>query len=94
MDGLLGFGSPNPSDAGTVRGHTTRTGRLTMIRTLTFTLALAVGLLQASAFAADSATRDKPSQQSKMKTCNAEAKAKSLKGPERKGFMSECLKAK
>ncbi len=31
-------------------------------------------------------------QQDKMKTCNAEAKAKTLKGDERKAFMSECLK--
>jgi len=28
-----------------------------------------------------------------MKSCNAEAKTKALKGPERKAFMSECLKA-
>jgi len=27
-----------------------------------------------------------------MKTCNADAKAKDLKGDERKAFMSECLK--
>jgi hypothetical protein len=31
-------------------------------------------------------------QQDKMKKCNADASAKSLKGDERKGFMSECLK--
>ena len=28
-------------------------------------------------------------QQEKMKTCNAEAKTKSLKGPERKSFMKQ-----
>jgi hypothetical protein len=28
-----------------------------------------------------------------MKKCNADASAKSLKGDERKSFMSECLKA-
>lgn len=33
-------------------------------------------------------------QQEKMKTCNADATAKTLKGDERKAFMSECLKAK
>ena len=33
-------------------------------------------------------------QQEKMKSCNAEAKTKALKGPERKTFMSGCLKAK
>ena len=32
-------------------------------------------------------------QQEKMKSCNAEAKSKALKGAERKTFMSECLKA-
>ena len=44
--------------------------------------------------AADKAPADTPSQQSKMKTCNADAKAKGLKGDERKAFMSECLKAR
>ncbi|MES2868336.1 MAG: PsiF family protein [Pseudomonadota bacterium] len=33
-------------------------------------------------------------QQNKMTTCNAEAGAKTLKGDERKAFMSTCLKAK
>lgn len=33
-------------------------------------------------------------QQEKMKTCNADASAKTLKGDERKAFMSSCLKAK
>lgn len=33
-------------------------------------------------------------QQEKMKTCNADASAKTLKGDERKAFMSNCLKAK
>lgn len=33
-------------------------------------------------------------QQEKMKTCNAEAKGKALKGDEHKKFMSECLSAK
>ncbi len=31
-------------------------------------------------------------QQEKMKACNADPKAKALKGDERKKFMSECLK--
>ena len=33
-------------------------------------------------------------QQNKMTTCNADASAKTLKGDERKAFMSTCLKAK
>ncbi|MFC6337763.1 phosphate starvation-inducible protein PsiF [Pseudomonas sp. CCM 7891] len=32
-------------------------------------------------------------QQNKMTTCNAEASTKTLKGDERKAFMSTCLKA-
>ncbi len=34
----------------------------------------------------------KTSQREKMKTCNAEAKTKALKGAARKSFMSTCLK--
>ncbi len=34
----------------------------------------------------------KQAQQDKMKTCNADAKAKALKGADRKTFMSSCLK--
>lgn len=43
-------------------------------------------LLCAQSFAATA-------QQNKMTTCNADASAKSLKGDERKAFMSTCLKA-
>jgi hypothetical protein len=35
----------------------------------------------------------KKAQQEKMKTCNADAKEKNLKGDERKKFMSSCLSA-
>lgn len=51
-------------------------------------LALAVG----GAHAAD--TIAPTAQQGKMKTCNADAKTKDLKGEERKSFMKECLSAK
>ncbi|MGA8862957.1 MAG: PsiF family protein [Gallionella sp.] len=44
---------------------------------------------KAAAGAADSG---KTKQQDKMKSCNADAKAKGLKGAERKAFMSSCLK--
>jgi hypothetical protein len=48
---------------------------------------LVIGLLMcAQGFAATA-------QQNKMTTCNADATAKSLKGDERKTFMSTCLKA-
>ena len=33
----------------------------------------------------------KATQQSKMKSCNADPKAKATKGDERKAFMKECL---
>jgi len=66
-----------------------RTTRLTFAAA-----ALAALLVSGSALAADPPAKDKPSQQNKMKSCNADAKAKSLKGAERKAFMSECLKAK
>jgi len=45
-----------------------------------------------SADAPAAAADAKPTQQEKMKTCNADAKTKALKGDERKKFMSECLK--
>jgi len=48
-------------------------------------LVLAV-LFSAQGFAANTA------QQEKMKTCNADATTKALKGDERKAFMSTCLK--
>ncbi len=53
-----------------------------------FTLVLA--LLSGASLMAHAAT----DQQNKMKTCNAEAKTKDLKGDERKAFMSSCLSAK
>ena len=51
------------------------------------------------AAAGASAADGKPSaaaqeQQSRMKSCNADAKTKGLKGEERKAFMGECLKKK
>jgi len=39
------------------------------------------------------ATSAKATQQQKMKDCNAQATAKTLKGADRKTFMSTCLKA-
>ena len=45
----------------------------------------------AAAPAADA--KEPTKQQNKMKTCNADAKTKELKGDERKAFMSECLSA-
>ena len=51
-------------------------------------LLLALVILSAPSFAANTA------QQEKMKACNAEAKAKGLKGAEYKKFRNECLKAK
>ncbi len=56
--------------------------------TLGLVAAVGLGLTSFSARAEDA----KPSQQQRMKDCNAEAKKKDMKGDERKGFMSSCLK--
>ncbi|QXI29110.1 PsiF family protein [Pseudomonas vanderleydeniana] len=53
-------------------------------------LLLAGLLLCSQGFAATAAQQ---AQQDKMKTCNADATTKALKGDERKAFMSNCLKA-
>jgi hypothetical protein len=57
-----------------------------MIRMRT-SVALAL-FLMAGAWAQDKQT----AQQERMKSCNAEASKKELKGDERKAFMSDCLK--
>lgn len=44
-----------------------------------------------AADAKDSGGKAPTPQQQKMKSCNAEAKQKALKGPERKAFMKSCL---
>lgn len=54
----------------------------------TLGMALALG----NAHAAEEKAPTK--QQTRMTTCNAEAKTKDLKGDERKAFMKECLAAK
>jgi hypothetical protein len=56
-------------------------------------LALGMSLTVGVAHAADAAAAPS-AQQNKMKTCNADPKAKELKGDERKMFMKECLSAK
>lgn len=60
-----------------------------MLRYVIAAAAMAV-TLAASSGASMAATP----QQEKMKTCNADATAKSLKGDERKAFMSTCLSNK
>ena len=52
----------------------------------------ALPLLLALAFAAGGAWASP--QTERMKSCNADPKAKELKGDERKAFMSDCLKGK
>jgi hypothetical protein len=62
-----------------------------MLRTLTALLSGAL-IATTGAWAQD---KDKPTaQQQKMKSCNAQASKKDLKGDERKAFMSDCLKGK
>ncbi len=63
-------------------------------------LALGMSLAMGAAHAADAAAapaadaKAPTAQQGKMKTCNATAKTKGLKGDPRKEFMKECLSAK
>ena len=47
----------------------------------------------AQAAGTTSAAKPANSQQEKMKSCNADATAKGLKGTDRKTFMSSCLKS-
>ena len=56
-------------------------------------LIAALGLSCSLGFAQAAEAVVKTPQQSKMTTCNADAKAKTLKGDERKSFMKECLSA-
>ncbi|MCV4343012.1 PsiF family protein [Pseudomonas capsici] len=56
------------------------------MKTLGISLLLVGLMVSAQGFAATE-------QQNKMTSCNADASAKSLKGDERKAFMSNCLKA-
>jgi len=54
-----------------------------------------IALLAVSLFALTASTATfANTQQGKMKTCNAEAKAQNLSGDERKAFMKECLSKK
>jgi invasion protein IalB len=70
----------------------------TRIAAMAFTLMAAAAQAAPSAKAADepapAASAAPSKQQNKMKTCNAEAKTKALKGDDRKAFMKECLRAK
>ena len=62
--------------------------------TSSLVLALALVCGSGALFAQDMSKTGKPmtAQQEKMKACNADATKQSLKGPERKTFMSTCLK--
>jgi hypothetical protein len=58
-------------------------------------LSFSIGLAQAADNAAPKKepTPAQKAQREKMKTCNQEAKAQSLKGDARKAFMKQCLSA-
>ena len=55
---------------------------------------LALGLALSFGAAHGAEEKAASSQQNKMKTCNADAKTKDLKGDERKAFMKSCLSNK
>ena len=66
-----------------------------MIRTLASSLTLAL-MLAGPALAQDKQqepSKKQAAQQQRMKSCNAQASKKDLKGRERQSFMSECLSA-
>ena len=55
---------------------------------------MALGLALAAGTAHAEDAKAPTTQQNKMKSCNADAKTKALKGDERKAFMKDCLSAK
>jgi len=80
--------------ARTVRAGESTTFRETSMKLISTAFAASLCLAHLGGLAAEPKSADKPSQQGRMKTCNADAKSKSLKGDDRKTFMSQCLKAK
>lgn len=65
-----------------------------MLKSILATAAVAA-LTAASAHAQDGTPQRKvTAQQQRMSACSKQAKAKSLKGAERRSFMSECLRGK
>ena len=59
------------------------------MRRSTWLVAMGAALAVLASQASFAATTN--SQQGQMKTCNADAKTKALKGDERKAFMKSCL---
>ena len=59
-----------------------------------FALSFAAHAADAPAAGASAPAKAPTAQQTRMKTCNADAGAKNLKGDERKAFMKECLSNK
>jgi hypothetical protein len=56
--------------------------------------ASAAAASDATAVATAGGTQAGTPQRSKMKTCNADAKAKDVHGPDRRAFMKQCLSGK
>jgi hypothetical protein len=61
------------------------------MRRSTWLVAIGAALAMLAGQAAVAQATHANSQQEKMKTCNAEATSKGLKGDERKAFMKSCL---
>jgi hypothetical protein len=65
---------------------------LSVMSAIGLTLSLATAhAADTPAAAASAPAKPATAQQSKMKTCNADAKSQDLKGDERKAFMKDCL---
>ena len=65
--------------------------RTTWVVAVGAALAVLAGPAVFAQAAGTAAAKPENSQQEKMKTCNADAKSKALKGDERKAFMKTCL---
>ncbi len=56
--------------------------------------AVSDGAAASTTVAAAGSTQPGTPQRTKMKTCNADAKAKDVHGPDRRAFMKQCLSGK
>ncbi len=66
--------------------------QVTTIATLALVIAFAAAAGSVSANDVSASGKPLTTQQQRMKDCNAQARARSLKGDERKAFMSPCLR--
>jgi hypothetical protein len=71
-----------------------RIARLAGLSAAVLAMTVSLQTVAAPTKAEESTDAAKPVRQTKMGTCSKDAKAKGLKGDERKAYMSDCLKSK